>query len=378
MKPLGYADTLVLPRDGSIVAQAGACGALRVAHRVEGGGEGNWEVVPWGTSLLDRLADHVRRLRAGHVHRFPLSTEQDFIDRIGGAGVQVVHAHGGPAALRALPPVRRLGLTLFASLRPDDLFEAAEADPAYAHALPRVFRRASRVFATTHACYRRLIELECPREKVELLPYGIELRPMRARRVDNRDHVRAVSLGPFTPAGGHLDLLEALALTRERGVPLSLELIGDGPEREGLEARAARTDLAAHVRISVPEVTAVSDALLDSCDLYVHAALADPPADRAGPPDSLVRAMAAGVCAVTRGHEGAKLLIRDEVTGLLCEDDGIETLADALQRACDDAALRVAAGAAGRVQVARDHNLQLNALRLREYYEQAGDGGGQS
>lgn len=52
------------------------------------------------------------------------------------------------------------------------------------------------------------------------------------------------------PEKAHLDLLQALARLRGRGIPVKGLLIGDGPERALIEGRMAALDLTQHVRIT--------------------------------------------------------------------------------------------------------------------------------
>jgi glycosyltransferase involved in cell wall biosynthesis len=70
----------------------------------------------------------------------------------------------------------------------------------------------------------------------------------------------------FTPQKDHATLLDAFARLRERGHPLSLALVGDGPERGRCEAQveAAGTEGAIFLgaRDDVPDLLAAADALV--------------------------------------------------------------------------------------------------------------------
>jgi glycosyltransferase involved in cell wall biosynthesis len=54
----------------------------------------------------------------------------------------------------------------------------------------------------------------------------------------------------FRPEKNHLQLIDALARLRARGIPARALLIGDGPMRARIEERARRAGLAAHVLIT--------------------------------------------------------------------------------------------------------------------------------
>ena len=82
-------------------------------------------------------------------------------------------------------------------------------------------------------------------------PPGPEVRG-RIRRIlglAERDYVVAMC-AVFRPEKNHLQLVEAIARLRSRGIPARALLIGDGPMRPAIEARARDLGLAADVLIA--------------------------------------------------------------------------------------------------------------------------------
>lgn len=85
-------------------------------------------------------------------------------------------------------------------------------------------------------------------------------------------------------------------------------------------------------------------------ELFRLAEVAVSPSLHDGTPNTLLEAMACGCFPVAGRIESVGEWIDDEVNGLLCDATKVESLADAMSRALDDAPLR---------QAAREHNVRL-------------------
>lgn len=151
---------------------------------------------------------------------------------------------------------------------------------------------------------------------------------------------------------GVADVLDAVARLVPRYPALRYHVVGNGPERAALEARAARLGLGAHVRF---EGTVQGDAL---AALYVRAdvfALAP----RTLVPDVegfglvYLEAGAAGLPVVATRSGGIPDAVVDGETGLFVPEGDPVALAEALARLFDDAALRTRLGDGGRARALR-------------------------
>ena len=136
-------------------------------------------------------------------------------------------------------------------------------------------------------------------------------------------------------SGGTVDATDANDAGRERW---HLAILGEGPERAALEARAARLGLAG--RVSLPgRVGNVGD-WYAAADLYALASRHE------GFPGTLLEAMASGLASLAVDcPTGPADIVVDGVDGLLVADDDA-ALAAGLARAMGDAALRERLGAA--------------------------------
>lgn len=159
------------------------------------------------------------------------------------------------AAVRSLPRSQRPKVVL----REVSCPSIAEArDPhlqnriAY-RILRHVYRYADRVITLTEGARLDLIEnFAVPEQKIAVMHTNAVIPPAAVERIANwdaesgRDADLIVSVGRLSPEKDHRTLLQAASLLRT-GRPWRMALVGDGPERAGLEAFARTNGLSDRV-----------------------------------------------------------------------------------------------------------------------------------
>lgn len=147
---------------------------------------------------------------------------------------------------------------------------------------------------------------------------------------------------------GHRVLFEALARMAPSRRPFVI-CFGQGPQREALDTEVARLGLTDDVhfagfRRDLPD-------WMGALDLLVH------PAYMEGLGVALLQAAAAGVPIVASRAGGMPEAVRDGENGLLVAPGDIEALRVAVERLCNDAALRRQLGDGGRALISREFSL---------------------
>ncbi|WP_313067998.1 glycosyltransferase family 4 protein [Achromobacter animicus] len=151
---------------------------------------------------------------------------------------------------------------------------------------------------------------------------------------------------------GVQEFVQAAKLLRERGVPVTMQLVG------GLDA--GNPTSATQADVDAWQQDGCVQALGERSDvaaLYAAAHIAVLPSYREGLPKSLIEAAACGRAVVTTDVPGCRDAIEPNVTGLLVPVRDAAALADAIARLAQDAALRQAMGMAGRALAEREFDI---------------------
>jgi glycosyltransferase involved in cell wall biosynthesis len=156
----------------------------------------------------------------------------------------LVHAHNAVPAGEA---VRRAGLaTPFAvSVHGGDVFHTAPGSPAGAEAVRAALGRARLTIANSAGIEQRCRVLGARETRVVRL--GTDLPP---RRAEPYPRPTVVTTGHLIARKRHADVLRAVALLADRHPDLRYLVIGDGPERERLQALAAELGIADRLELA--------------------------------------------------------------------------------------------------------------------------------
>jgi glycosyltransferase involved in cell wall biosynthesis len=191
-------------------------------------------------------------------------------------------------------------------------------------------------------------------EKFTVIRLGIEL----GERVELDEALRAETrrvlgispdrfvvgwIGRMTAIKNTDVVLQAFAALRARGVDAVLCLIGDGPDRDGLERKAHELGLMRHcLFLGYQENVARFYAAFD---VFLLAS------ENEGTPVTTIEALAAGRPVVATRVGGVPDVVEDGVDGFLAEPGDVDGLAERLERLARDPGLRAQMGRAGRERV---------------------------
>ena len=178
---------------------------------------------------------------------------------------------------------------------------------------------------------REWIEKYCPGSRVKVIPnpvawpLSLDKPIVEPQAWVAQDRKLLLSVGRLGPEKGFDLLLDALASVVKDFPDWDLVILGEGPEREALEAKRVALGLAG--RVFMPGRAGNVGAWYERADLYVMTSRYE------GFPNTLLEAMAYGLPVVSFDCEaGPRDIIRHEVNGLLvAPGKGDEGLAAALR-----------------------------------------------
>lgn len=209
--------------------------------------------------------------------------------------------------------------------------------------------------------------------KIHVVPLGVDTTGLAPERtLSSGDAGRTFELscvGQLQPAKGVHVLLDAVALLAARGRRVRLTLVGDGPYKASLGARARELGIEVVFtgRLGQAEVSHV----YARSDAFVLASFAE------GVPVVLMEAMRHGVPCVATRITGIPELIRDGVDGLLVTPSDVYELAGAIQSLLDDRGLASRLARSAQTRVREHYDLATNVATLaRIYKRRLGDGVG--
>ena len=205
-------------------------------------------------------------------------------------------------------------------------------------------------------------------EFLQPLPDASALRA--ALGIGPGEHVVGV-VSSLVPHEGIGTLLEAARLLKDRGLPVRVLIVGDGPERAALQRQAAGLGLG-EAAIFTGRVPAAKvrefHALLD---VFVVPRTPDRVCQLVTPLKP-VEAMASGLCVVTSDVKALAEIIKPDVTGALTIPQDPLALADTLELLVCSPDIRRKLGDNAREWVARDRTWAHNAARYRDAYARLG------
>jgi glycosyltransferase involved in cell wall biosynthesis len=221
-----------------------------------------------------------------------------------------------------------------------------------------------------------LVRAGVARERITLIPSGVDCAHFRPPSADERAQARAAlgfadtdlavgAVGALEPRKGHRYLVEAMALLG-RCVAI---IAGDGSLRDALGGEVGRLglgDAGGQVRLAgrVRLVGRVEDvrSILWALDIFVMPSLSE------GLGVAMLEAMACGLPCVASRIGGIVDAVDEGRSGLLVAPGDAQALADALADLCAQTRTRIAMGAAARALAVERFSMAAMARRTVELY----------
>jgi len=201
-----------------------------------------------------------------------------------------------------------------------------------------------------------------PADKVSVIVNGIDVDKFPRQHARRATPLVIGAIARLAPVKDLATLLQAMQLVLRERPELTLQVVGDGPERALLERLAERLGLGERVRFlgfrrDIPR-------LMAGFDIFALSSLSE------GTSLTILEAMAAGKPVVATRVGGTPALIEEGVNGLLVAPGDPDQLARALLRLAEDGELRARFGEANRSAAARNYSVQAMTRGYERLYAQ--------
>lgn len=261
-----------------------------------------------------------------------------FLRRAGAQTVLIQYANPGHFYFGILRPWSKW--SLFVTFQGDDAHRIGSGHWSYRGLYAVLLRKADGIIAVSTSLLSKVVTaVPNATERRTVIPNGSPTIALSG--VSEADHALAVGL--LQHRKGFDLLIRALGALRRRGRPQNVMVVGDGPERESLEALARAEGVQDDVRFIGTKSHDAVIGLMQSSRYFVLSSRAE------GLPLVLVEAMMCGRAVVATAVDGVPEIVKDGLTGILIEPEDEAALADAMDRMDRDDALRQKFGGAGRI-----------------------------
>jgi colanic acid/amylovoran biosynthesis glycosyltransferase len=227
-------------------------------------------------------------------------------------------------------------------------------------------RRATFVVCVSDIGRSLLMRLVSDQEwsKIQVVRCGLDARWHRTpqAREAHDGPLRVLTVGRLVPEKGHAILFDAVAELERRGVPVQLEVVGDGPRRAELCRRVEELGISHRVRFAGQ---VVQEDILDryaAADVFCLASLSE------GLPVVLMEAMSTGLPVIATRIMGIPELVEHRSAGLLVSPGRPDEIVAALETFAGSPELRARFGAAGRERVLSEFSVERAARSLRSVF----------
>lgn len=186
-----------------------------------------------------------------------------------------------------------------------------------------------------------LLQRLVPGTEATIIPFGAAIQPathLPAANPAPRTGLRLLFVGRLVERKGVHVLLEALARLPEEPA-ITLEIVGDGADREALQAQAHALGLAGRVHFHGYVPRQELEAQLRECDALVLPAVTDAKGDIEGLGVVLLEAMSFAKPVIASMAGGITDIVRHGENGLLVPAGDVAALASALQAFAGDPAM---------------------------------------
>jgi teichuronic acid biosynthesis glycosyltransferase TuaC len=278
----------------------------------------------------------------------------------------LIHAHGALACGHAASVIgRKLGIPFVVTVHGLDVFSETQAERA---APGRCRRISEEVYGSARAviCISEKVRERLGANlwgKATVIYNGVDAERFRPRP-EVQSPLTVLSVGNLIPIKGHALLLRAFARVGEVVPECSLEIFGDGPERENLIRMAEELGIGGRVIFRGRQRRERIAEAMRRCAVFAL------PSSFEGLGCVYLEAMASGKAAIGCRGQGIEEIIEHGKNGLLVTPGNEVELSDALRVLLQNEEFRRRVGASARTTIMQGHTLGHQARRLAEVYRE--------
>ena len=267
----------------------------------------------------------------------------------------IIHAHfAGWAFEVAMPLSNLLGVPFTLIAHNGNLIDFR---PEMLQALQK---KAAKVYLVSPAYEEIWSNKTTSPEKLQVLPNAVDLDEFRLPANARHRGVRPtiVSVCRLVDQKRVRDGILAIRALLDRGVDCDYQIIGDGPERDGLVATVKDLSLEDRIKFHGTVSHARVAELLSESDILLH------PSELESFGIAILEAMASSLPVVAARSDGSTSTVLHDITGYLYEPGDIDAIVNRMATLLDSPSACAQMGAAGRERAEKDFSWKARMDRL--------------
>ena len=283
--------------------------------------------------------------------------------------IRLLHIYFGNNGVFWLPFFRRRAIPIIVSFHGADVAVGLNT-PRGQRRLQQVFEAADLLLARSQSIRESMIAAGCSPNKVRIQRTGVpgpdfEYRPRSF------------------PGGGGFQFLQACRLIEKKGVEVTLKayakflrrwpssrlvIAGDGPLRKSLEQLAEQLGVSSRTEFTG---FLTKEQLLKVCyesHVFIHPSETTSTGDNEGIPNSLLEAMATGICSIATRHGGIPEAIEHLRNGILVEERDAEGICHWMNELAENWRLTADLGRQAAETISREFDAEAQIQKLESTY----------
>ncbi len=266
--------------------------------------------------------------------------------------ISLIHAHWViPQGLLALlaRPLLPGKVKILSTSHGGDLFSL---QAGVLQALKRfVFRRSDHVTVVSNAMADHLRQIDCNTGNVSVQPMGVDLGTRFVPGAGPANPHQLVYVGRLVEKKGVATLVSAIALLKADFPDLQLTIVGDGPEKAGLEKQTAELGISAQIEFAGSQPNALVPQYYQSAGIAIVPSVIAADGDQEGLGLVAVEALGCGCVTVVSDLPALRDVVRDGENGLVFRATDAADLAAKIRNLLEDTALFNRLASAARISV---------------------------
>lgn len=282
----------------------------------------------------------------------------------------VALAEFGPNGIHVLEACRRHRIPLVVHFHGYDASSLLRFK-SYRDCLPDLFKKSAAVVVVSKPMLKTLEGLGCPSSKLHVIPCGAPLYEFSLSNAVENQTCHFLAVASFTPQKGPMHTLRAFASCANRLPDVTLTMIGAGKQLPQAQKWVKNNGLSSKVRLLGYQPIEVVRKHMCNSSVFVQHSLTTRQGWVEGWGVSMAEAASSGLPVIATNHGGIPDHVINGKTGFLVEEGDWKTMGEMMVILARDPELRKKMGAAGRQNIEKVGNFEIQIRKLADLLRSA-------